>query len=350
VTVPAQFLSPSQAAQHLGVSAKALRLYEARGLVRPIRAQAGWRAYGPGEMRRAAEVAALRGLGFSLTQVERVLGADAQGLKPSLAAHQARLEGQMQTLAAIAERVRCLRQGLAEGRAPAIGDLVRLVKAQGPPAVAFDLSWPWGGERFELREVRALNHIVGPLGSGKTRLAQRLAEALPGAAFVGLDRMADNSRSALARLDADIALDLRVTAVCNWLVEDGATGSDALTALLVALEDEGPAALVIDVIEQNLDEATQVALIAHLQRSSRAERPLFLLTRSCAILDLGAVGADEAIILCPANHSSPSLVAPYLGAPGYEAVATCLAAPEVRARAEGIIAWHPDKASRRASA
>jgi hypothetical protein len=63
--------------------------------------------------------------------------------------------------------------------------------------------------------------------------------------------------------------------------------------------------------------------------------------RSCAILDFAAVGAEEAIILCPANHSLPTRVAPYPGAPGYEAVATCLASPEARARMEGVIAWRP---------
>ena len=70
-----------------------------------------------------------------------------------------------------------------------------------------------------------------------------------------------------------------------------------------------------------------------------------MLTRSSAILDLTAVGADEAIILCPANHSPPTYVAPYPGTPGYEAVATCLATPEVRARTEGVIAWRPQAAS-----
>ena len=59
------------------------------------------------------------------------------------------------------------------------------------------------------------------------------------------------------------------------------------------------------------------------------------------MLDLAAVGRDEAIILCPANHSPPTRVAPYPGAPGYEAVATCLAPPEVRARTEGVIAMRP---------
>jgi hypothetical protein len=41
----------------------------------------------------------------------------------------------------------------------------------------------------------------------------------------------------------------------------------------------------------------------------------------------------------PANHSPPICVAPFPGASGYEAVATCLAAPEVRARTAGVVAW-----------
>ena len=93
--------------------------------------------------------------------------------------------------------------------------------------------------------------------------------------------------------------------------------------------------------EQGLDKPTQEALIAHLRRRPPGAAPLFLLTRSCAILDLDAVGPDEAIIFCPANHSPPGRVAPYPGAPGYEALASCLASPEVRARTEGVIAWRP---------
>jgi len=120
----------------------------------------------------------------------------------------------------------------------------------------------------------------------------------------------------------------------------------ALTALLAGLEADGPAVLVIDMVEQGLDGATQEALIAHLRRRRPGGRPLFLLTRSSSILDLEAVGADEAIILCPANHSPPTLVAVRPGAPGYEAVDTCLASPEVRARTEGGIAWRPQVAWR----
>ncbi|MCS6760641.1 MAG: hypothetical protein MO846_00510 [Candidatus Devosia symbiotica] len=64
---------------------------------------------------------------------------------------------------------------------------------------------------------------------------------------------------------------------------------------------------------------------------------LFLITRSSVILDLAAVRDDEAIVFCPANHSSPTLVASYLGALGCEAVAICLATPEVRERSVGIV-------------
>ena len=337
----AQFLNASEAARRLGVSAKALRLYEQRGLVAPVRTAAGWRAYGPDEMTRAAEVAALRGLGFSLAQVARVLEGDAQGLEPALGTHQATLEDRIRQLAGVVEKVRSLRADLAQGQAPTAKELARLLEPAADLSVAFDLPWPWGGERFELREIRALNYIIGSLGSGKTRLAQRLAETLPDAAFLGLERLADGGAAARSQLDADPALRSRVDDTLAWLVEDGAAVSDALIALLAGLESEGPAILVVDMVEQGLDEASQGALIAHLRRRGPGGRPLFLLTRSCAILDLAAVGPDEAIILCPANHSPPSPVAPYPGAPGYEAVATCLASPKVRARTEGVIAWRP---------
>lgn len=340
----AQFLSPSEAARRLGVSTKALRLYEQRGLVAPARTAAGWRAYGPAEMARAAEVAALRKLGLSLAQVARVLAGDSLGLEPALAAHQAALEGRIRQLAADVEKVRGLRADLAHGQAPAAGELAGLIERVDAVSVVFELPWPWGGELFELRHIARLNYITGPLGCGKTRLAMRLAETLPGGRLLALDRSADGGAAVRARLDGDPVLKSRVDQALAWLVEDGAAASAALVVLLAELEAQESAILVIDMVEQGLDEPTQEALIAHLRRRGPGGRPLFLMTRSCSILDLGAVGPEETIILCPANHSPPICVAPYPGAPGYEAVATCLASNEVRARTEGMIAWRPSAA------
>jgi DNA-binding transcriptional MerR regulator len=333
VTASIEYLNPAEAAKRLGVSAKALRLYEQRGLVAPVRTGAGWRAYGPEQMARAAEIAALRALGLSLAQVARVLEGDSQGLAPALAAHQASLEDQARQLAATVERVRGLRADLALGRAPA-AELV----------AAFDLPWPWGGERFELRDVRPLNYIIGPLGSGKTRLIEWLAETLPNAVLMGLDRLADDGAAAQARIAADAALKSRVDRTLTWLVEDGAEVSNALVALIAGLEVDGADFLVVDMIEQGLDLAAQEALTAHLRRRGAGAPPLFLTTRSNAILDLAAVGPEAAIILCPANHNPPVRVAPYPGAPGYEAVATCLGSPEARARTEGVVSIRPQAA------
>lgn len=325
-----QFLNPSDAAKRLGVSAKALRLYEQRDLVQPLRTAAGWRAYGPDQMKRAAEIVALRSLGLSLSQIARVLNGDAAVLEQALAGHQSALECQLRETSAAIEKVHALRNSLASGRAPDIADLARLQTQSEEVVAAFDLPWPWGGERFELRDIKAINFIVGPLFSGKTKLALRIAETLSNAEFVGLDRLPPTAP--LSREAAD---------ALTWLLEDGATRSDALVALLARLESAGSNALVIDMIEQGLNEDTQTALIARLRRRGPRARPLFLLTRSSAILDLTSVGPQETILFCPANHSPPIRVAPYLYAPGYEAVASCLAPPDIRARTEGVIAFRP---------
>lgn len=340
----AQFLSPSDAARRLGVSAKALRLYEQRGLIAPLRTAAGWRAFGPDAMARAAEIVKLRALGLSLGQVARVLEGDAHVLDAALAAHETTLEGRARELTDAMAKVREMRARIGQGETPTAHDLARLLDPGLALSVEFSLPWPWGGERFELRDIRSLTYIVGPLGSGKTRLAKRIAEAIPDAEFLGVERLADHGVAARAKLDADPALKSRVDRTLAWIVEDGGAVSGALIVLLAELEAERPAVLVIDMLEQGLDKPTQQALVACLRRRAPGRRPFFFLTRSSAILDLDSVGADETIVLCPANHSPPMRVTPYPGSPGYEAVATCLASPEVRARTEGVIAWRPQMA------
>lgn len=337
MSATAQFMKPSEAAKQLGVSAKALRLYEQRGLIAPSRSAAGWRTYGPVEIARVREITAFRSLGLGLAQIAGALKGHAPELEAALAAHQRMLETQVCQLGTAIERLRELRADILRDEMPSVGQLACLIDST--LSVSFELPWPWGGEPFELDDIRPLNYIIGPLGSGKTRLAQRLAESLPDAVFLGLARLTDGDAMVLARLEADPGLKSRVDQTLAWFLEDGAKVSDALVALIVELESETPAVLIIDMIEQGLDRAAQESLIVYLRQRRIHKRPLFLLTRSSAILDLAAVGSGEAIILCPANHSPPMRVAPFPGASGYEAVATCLASPEVRERTAGVIAW-----------
>lgn len=327
----AAYLSPTEAAKELGVSPKALRVYERHDLIAPRRSEAGWRVYGPEDMRRARKVVVLRTVGFSLTQISGLLTASKPAkLAEALITQQATLQDRLRETSAALARLQCLRRDLAAGQSP-----TKETVPHQAPVVAFDLPWPWGGERFVLHDLQPLTYIVGPLFSGKTKLAQCLAEHLPNAVFLGLER----EDGIEARLTADPQLAARVERTLARLTEDGATPSRALTALVAGLEAEDHDALVVDLVEQGgLDAASQRALIAHLRRRGQNARPLFLMTRSSAILDLAAVGGDEAILFCPANHSPPHVVAPYPGAPGYEALTSCLASPAVRARSEGVIA------------
>ena len=321
-----------EAAKELGVSAKALRLYEAAGLLKPLRTSADWRTYGLKEMTQAARIVGLRALGLSLAQIGRALSGDARGLSEALAARQARLAADAAEGRIAAAKIEELRRSLAANADKALHGLLRLAAEASQYDVQLDLPWPWGGERFGLRKLRPLTFITGPLGSGKTRLARMLAEKLPSANFLGLDRL---ERAAPTPLLA------RANDALTWLVEDGAVRSDALTVLIAAIEADEPGPLVVDMVEQGLDARTQTAVAAYLRKRREPTRRLVLLTRSSAIVDLDVADAECAILYCPANHGPPVCVEPYRGTPGYEAVESCLASPEVRQRTEGMIASMP---------
>lgn len=66
-------LDIAEVARRTGLSSRALRFYEARGLVRPLRTQSGRRLYGRGELDRLNQVVTLKRAGFTLVQIQRLL-------------------------------------------------------------------------------------------------------------------------------------------------------------------------------------------------------------------------------------------------------------------------------------
>ena len=124
----------------------------------------------------------------------------------------------------------------------------------------------------------------------------------------------------------------------DWLAEEGAVLTEGLHALVIALETQSPTNLVVDMVEDGLCEASQRALMAFLRVKPGQKDVVFLMTRSSSILDLDLAGAGEAVIYCPANHGMPFRASLQPGGRGYEAVAMCVATPEVRARTSCITA------------
>lgn len=67
------FKTAKQTGDLIGLSIKALRLYEARGLVSPGRTGAGWRVYGPEDFAQLHKVQTLKSIGFSLAEISDLL-------------------------------------------------------------------------------------------------------------------------------------------------------------------------------------------------------------------------------------------------------------------------------------
>ncbi|HEX4159801.1 MAG TPA: MerR family transcriptional regulator [Rhizomicrobium sp.] len=69
-----QWFGPGETARRLGVTTKALRVYERQGLVVPRRAQSRWRLYGPAQIARLHQIIVLRDLGLPLKAIRTLIG------------------------------------------------------------------------------------------------------------------------------------------------------------------------------------------------------------------------------------------------------------------------------------
>lgn len=123
-----QHFSPAEAARRLGVSAKALRLYERHGLVRPLRAANGWRAYGPAEMARLHQVLALKRLGLKLSRIAGMIAQPEGSLAAVLALQEETLARESERLSHALALVRVARRKLAAGEDLSIDDLAQLTR------------------------------------------------------------------------------------------------------------------------------------------------------------------------------------------------------------------------------
>lgn len=127
------YLSPTETARRFGVSIKALRLYERRGLLKPLRSQAGWRTYGPEQVARLHQILALKGLGLSLASIGQLLSS-ADTLDVVLGLQDQALVQEGRRIAKALALIRKARTKLRAGQSLSIDDLATLSKETSMPS------------------------------------------------------------------------------------------------------------------------------------------------------------------------------------------------------------------------
>jgi len=115
-------------ARRFGVSVKALRVYEAAGLLKPARTIAGWRIYRAAELEQLSAILALKQLGLPLKRIGELLRGSGD-LAAALALQEAALlEAKAEADAALA-LVRAARAKLAERKSLSPDELGNLVRS-----------------------------------------------------------------------------------------------------------------------------------------------------------------------------------------------------------------------------
>lgn len=122
------WLEANECAARIGLSKRALRLYEERGLIRPRRTEKGWRLYGADEIARLHEILALKRLGLSLQRITALLQGKAIDLTGILGVQHDVLAEQRERAEQGLALVRAAQAKLAAGTSLTADELIRLAK------------------------------------------------------------------------------------------------------------------------------------------------------------------------------------------------------------------------------
>jgi DNA-binding transcriptional MerR regulator len=162
----AGWYGPGEMAKRLGVSVKALRVYERAGLVTPDRTAAGYRVYGPAHAARLHQVLALKRLGLSLMEIARLLDGRFASLEAVLALQQRVLEARAAEARRGLALVAAARTTLAKEGALSPDDLARLTRET-----------TMTDERHRAMEAALRPHVEQQFGAAERE--RLLAEAPP---------------------------------------------------------------------------------------------------------------------------------------------------------------------------
>ena len=121
-------LTALECSQRIGLSIRALRLYEQHGLISPVRTAKRWRLYSSREIARLNEILALKALGLSLSSIAKILCGHPVDLTRTLALQHSALEQAKSRAEQGLWVIEKLQQKLASGASASIDDLMNLAK------------------------------------------------------------------------------------------------------------------------------------------------------------------------------------------------------------------------------
>ncbi|WP_448955490.1 MerR family transcriptional regulator [Labrys neptuniae] len=122
-----RWFGPGETARRLGVTTKALRVYEREGLVIPHRAESGWRLYGPMQLVRLHQIAVLRDLGMPLKSIKGLLESQSR-LREVLRLQRESLESRQVKISHAIALIKTAECRLDEGQDLSLDDLATLTK------------------------------------------------------------------------------------------------------------------------------------------------------------------------------------------------------------------------------
>lgn len=123
-----QLLSAAECARQLGLTTRALRVYESRGLICPRRTEKNWRLYGAREIGRLGEILVLQKMGLTLSAIARLLAGRETDLAGLLALQEEALRERQARIEQSLSIVRSLKAKQASGEVLSADDMIKLAK------------------------------------------------------------------------------------------------------------------------------------------------------------------------------------------------------------------------------
>lgn len=154
------WLTAAQCAKRAGLTVRALRIYEAAGLLAPRRTEKNWRLYGAHDLARLTEILALKRLGLTLEQISRLLAGQATDLERVLSVQSSALREQMARVHQSLSLIDHMQTKIATGEILSTDDLLALAKDQSMTETTSEaIAW----RRYEQMRPRTERAIDGRL-------------------------------------------------------------------------------------------------------------------------------------------------------------------------------------------